>query len=120
MINKINKAISELFTDISMYVNEAPQNATYPYAVITSQRLNINDGISTWSVDIDVWDKHKYYSRAEAQMDAIEKELDFKRIKMDNNLLCLFKSQRNEILDSDTAIKRVKAQFEMIVYESEA
>lgn len=120
MTNELKKAIKGAVEDIEIYVDEAPQSATYPYAVITTRRLTVNDSISQWAVEVDVWDKGKYYSKAEAMADAIEKELDFKPIKSGSNFLCLFKSQRDIIADSDLQIKRVKTQFDMTVYESEA
>jgi len=120
MTNEINKAIVGVFTDINVYDNEAPQEANYPYAVVTSKRLTIDDNISKWIVEVNVWDKNKYYSRAEATMDSIEKELDFKRLLSGSNFLCLFKAQRDNVEDSDKSIKRVRTQFDMTVYESEA
>lgn len=119
MTNEINKAIIKLFNDLKVYDNEAPSTATYPYAVISSKRLNANDSISQWILEVNVWDKNKYYSKAESIMDTIEKELDFKRLLSEKNLVCLFKAQRDNIADPDNTIKRVRTQFDMTVYESE-
>lgn len=121
MVHKAELAIvAALSKIIKAYPDEAPVDATYPYAVVSFRRLGIDDNISNWVVEINVWDKHKYNSRAESKADAIESELDFKRIMIDNSLMCLYKSQREDIEDSDDMIKRVRCQFGANIYESEA
>lgn len=121
MTNELNKAIAgALSSVITAYPDEAPESATYPYAVISSKRLTMNDNISSWTVEINVWDKNEYYGRADEKADNIEKMLDFKKIKSGTNLLCLFKAQKDHIEDPDKAIKRVRTQFDMTLYESEA
>lgn len=122
MIHDVELAIvSALHDTITTYPDEAPTSATYPYAVLSGRRLSIDDSISNWIIEINVWDKNKYNSRAEAKADAIEKVLDFHRFAFANgNLVCLYKSQRDDILDTDETIKRVRIQFSTTVYESEA
>ena len=122
MIHNVELAIVEALKDtITTYPDEAPEKATYPYAVVSCRRLSIDDSISSWVTEINVWDKNKYNSRAEAKADAIEKVLDFHRFSFSNGtLVCLFKSQRDDILDTDEAIKRVRTQFSTTIYESEA
>lgn len=122
MIHDVELAIvSALQETITTYPDEAPQSATYPYAVISGRRLTIDDSISNWVIEVNVWDKNKYNSRAEAKADAIEKVLDFHRFAFSNgNLVCLYKAQRDDILDTDETIKRVRIQFSTTVYESEA
>jgi len=120
MTNEVNKAIVGAINSIvTAYDNEAPTEAIYPYAVVSTKRLNADDSISKWIVEINVWDKNKYYSRSESLMDEIDKELDFKNMKLSSCFLCLFKAQRDNIPDSDKTIKRVQTQFDMTIYESE-
>lgn len=121
MTNEIIKTIVEYLNSngINAVGNEATNELKYPYAVVTMSRLNRNDNISLWSLEVNVWDKHKYYSRAETISDSIDKLLDFARLKSGDNLICIFESQKNNLKDTDPAIKRVNMRFDMNIYESE-
>lgn len=121
MTNEIIKTIVEYLNSngINAVGNEATNELEYPYAVVTMSRLNKNDNISLWSLEVNVWDKHKYYSRAETISDNIDKLLDFARLKSGDNLICIFESQKNNLKDTDPAIKRVNMRFDMNIYESE-
>ena len=122
MIHNIELAIVEaLKNTISTYPDEAPESATYPYAVISGRRLTIEDNISNWIIEVNVWDKNKYNSRAEAKADAIEKVLDYCKITLaDGSMARFFKANRNDILDTDETIKRVKVDFSTTIYENES
>lgn len=121
MTNEIIKTIVEYLNSngINAVGNEATNELEYPYTVVTMSRLNKNDNISLWSLEVNVWDKHKYYSRAETISDNIDKLLDFARLKSGENLICIFESQKNNLKDTDPAIKRVNMRFDMNIYESE-
>ena len=121
MTNEIIKTIVEYLNSngINAVGNEATNELEYPYAVVTMSRLNRNDNISLWSLEVNVWDKHKYYSRAETISDNTDKLLDFARLKSGDNLICIFESQKNNLKDTDPAIKRVNMRFDMNIYESE-
>lgn len=121
MTNEIIKTIVEYLNlnGINAVGNEATNELEYPYAVVTMSGLNRNDNISLWSLEVNVWDKHKYYSRAETISDNIDKLLDFARLKSGDNLICIFESQKNNLKDTDPAIKRVNMRFDMNIYESE-
>ena len=121
MTNEIIKTIVEYLNSngINAVGNEATNELEYPYAVVTMSRLNRNDNISLWSLEVNVWDKHKYYSRAETISDNIDKLLVFARLKSGDNLICIFESQKNNLKDTDPAIKRVNMRFDMNIYESE-
>lgn len=121
MTNEFEKTIVAYLKENEIFAidNEATGTEQYPYAVISSSRLNAEDNISNWSLEVNVWDKNKFYSRAETMADEIEKLLDFKRLMSGSNLVCLFKASRGNIEDSDLAIKRVRIQFDLKIYESE-
>ena len=121
MTNEIIKTIVEYLNSngINAVGNEATNELEYPYAVVTMSRLNRNDNISLWSLEVNVWDKHKYYSRVETISDNIDKLLDFARLKSGDNLICIFESQKNNLKDTDPAINRVNMRFDMNIYESE-
>lgn len=122
MIHEIELAIVEaLKNTIPTYPDEAPESAVYPYAVVSGRRLTVEDNISNWIMEINVWDKNKYNSRAEAKADAIEKVLDYFKMPLTSGSLArFFKANRDEILDTDETIKRVKVDFSTTIYESEA
>lgn len=122
MIHNIELAIVEaLRNTIPTYPDEAPESATYPYAVVSGRRLTIEDNISNWIIEVNVWDKNKYNSRAEAKADAIEKALDYLKITLtDGSLVRFFKANRDDILDPDETIKRVKVDFTTTIYENES
>lgn len=121
MTNELNKAIVSYLkaNNINAIDNEAIGNENYPYAVISTTRLNANDCISNWTLEINVWDKNHYYSRSETIADDIEKLLDFKTMKVGDNFVCMFKAGKMNIPDTDKAIKRVRTQFDLKIYESE-
>lgn len=121
MTNEINKTIVSYLKENGIVAvdNEAIGNEEYPYAVVTTSRLSVNDNISSWSLEVNVWDKNDFYSRVETIADEVERLLDFARLKSGNNLLCIFKDQKSNIDDIDLAIKRVKIQFDLSIYESE-
>lgn len=121
MTNEVNKAIVSYLNSNGVVAidNEALGSQTYPYTVITSSRLSADDNISNWALEANVWDKNKYYSRVETIADEIDKLLDFTQIKSGTNLLCTYKGQKSNVSDSDPAIKRVRIQFELKIYESE-
>ena len=57
------------------FYEEAPTDAAYPYCVFSARRLSESDGRMNYVLEINVWDSHKHYSRAEALMDALEQKL---------------------------------------------
>ena len=122
MIHEIELAIVEVLKDtIPTYPDEAPESATYPYAVISGRRLTVEDNISNWIIEVNVWDKNKYNSRAEAKADAIEKVLDYHKMRLvSGSLARFFKANRDDILDPDETIKRVKVDFSTTIYEYES
>ena len=101
------------------YSEEAPEEAVYPYAVFSAQRLEESEGKQTFTLEINVWDQHPYYSRAESVMDMLEKKLHRCNHRTDGALIRTFKGKRVNVPDPDKRMKRVRELFEMHVYESE-
>ena len=101
------------------FCEEAPEEATYPYSVFSARRLSDSDGRMSYVLEINVWDQHKHYSRAESVMDALEQKLHRCNHITDDYLIRIFKGQRQNVLDADRTIKRVREQFEMHVYQRE-
>lgn len=101
------------------YSEEAPEEAEYPYAVFSAQRLGESEGKQTFMLEINVWDQHPYYSRAESVMDELEKKLHRCNHGIEGGLIRIFNGKRVNVPDPDKSMKRVRELFEMHVYESE-
>lgn len=107
----------ELEEYLGAYYMEAPEDAKYPYAVFELNRLSEDYDRQSYLLEINVWDEHKYYSRAEATMDEIEQKLNGCFELSDNNLFYVFNGNRQPIPDDDKRIKRIREQFELYLYE---
>ena len=101
------------------YSDEAPDEATYPYKVFSIRKLMMEDGISFYLLEVNVWDKHKYYSRAESMMDKLEKMLNKQVFNTEDLVIYTYIGQRDNIVDQDKQIKRVRGQFEIRVVSKE-
>ena len=110
------KEIEEL---TGAFCDEAPKDAVYPYKVFSTKRISETDGKQTYSLEINVWDRNQYYSRAESIMDELEYELHRCNYITDSHFIRIFRGQRQNVQDPDKDIKRVRELFEMHVYESE-
>lgn len=102
------------------YYEEAPEGAQYPYMVFSVQRLSDDGGKQSYSLEVNAWDQHEYYSRAESMMDALEKKLHRCNHMTDQFLFRAFRGRRQNIPDPDKTLKRVREQFEVHVFEKEA
>lgn len=101
------------------YYERAPQEATYPYAVFSARRTGEIDGRQAYVMEINVWDQHQHYSRAENIMDGMERKLHQRNCLTDRYLIRIFRGPRQTVEDPDRDIKRVREQFEMYIYERE-
>ena len=101
------------------YSEEAPEKAEYPYAVFSAQRLGESEEKQSFTLEINVWDQHPYYSRAESIMDTLETKLHRCNHMTENGLIRIFKGKRVNVPDPDKSMKRVRELFEMYVYERE-
>lgn len=99
------------------YYEEAPGEAEYPYMVFSVQRLSDDEGKLSCSLEVNVWDRNEYYSRAENMMDALEKKLHRCNHMTEKFLIRIFRGRRQNIPDPDKTLKRVREQFEMQVFE---
>ena len=107
----------ELEEYLSAYYMEAPENAEYPYAVFELNRLSQDYERQSVLLEVDVWDKHKYYSRAEAKMDEIEAKLHGFFELTNNDVFYVFNGSRQPVPDDDKQIKRIRETFELYYYE---
>lgn len=113
------KLKEEIKTLTGAFPDEAPKDVTYPYKVFSANRISESDGRQQYNLEINVWDQHQYYSRAESLMDELEAKLHRCNHMTERFLIRIFKGQRENVPDPDKSIKRVREQFEMYVYERE-
>ena len=107
----------ELADYLGAYYMEAPEDAEYPYAVFELNRLSEDYERQSVILEINVWDSHKYYSRAEATMDDIEAKLHGHFQLSNNDVFYVFNGSRQPVPDDDKDIKRIREQFELYYYE---
>lgn len=102
------------------YYEEAPEDAAYPYAVFSLRRLGDGEGKQTCSLEVNIWDQHPYYSRAEDMMDALEERLHRCSLNTGEGFLVrIFKGARQNVPDPDRTIRRVREIFEAQIYKGE-
>ena len=116
MNQKLKKEIEAL---TGAFPEEARKDVEYPYKVFSLRRISDEEGIQKYVLEINVWDQHQFYSRAESIMDALEHELHRCNHVTEQFLIRIFKGQRENVVDPDKSIKRVREQFEMHVYDEE-
>ena len=111
--------VKELERLTGAFNEDAEIEKSYPYAVFSVRRMSEDNEKQVYSLEINVWDQGRYYSRAESMMDELERKLHRCNHLTDTFLIRIFKGQRQNVPDSDKTIKRVREQFEMQVYERE-
>lgn len=98
-------------SNITVYSDEAPDEAEYPYAVIELARTK-DDIVSTYELEVNVWDEYKTYSRADSKMDDIEEILDKTVVGNGHYTIVIHKGDsRDHVTDESKEIKRVRALF---------
>ena len=112
----LNKELERL---TGAFCEEALKDTEYPYKVFSARRISETDEKQIYSLEINVWDRHRHYSRAESLMDELEQKLHRCNHLTDKYLIRIFKGLRQNVPDPDKEIKRVREQFEMYVYERE-
>lgn len=115
-MKSLEKALEEL---TGAYHEEALEDAAYPYMVFSARRLTEDAGQQVYMLEVNAWDQHPYYSRAESMMDSLESRLHRCNFMTGGYLIRIFKGARQNVPDPDKTIKRVREQFEMHVYEME-
>lgn len=116
MNRKLRKVLEEL---TGAYYEDSPENAEYPYAVFSLQKLGEEEGIEKYILEINVWDQHAYCSRAEKMTDDLEKLLHRGIFYTENFLIRIFADRRQNIPDQDKNIKHIREQYEMKVCRKE-
>ncbi len=117
MTKDIVKAIKESLSGITtVYHAEAPQHAEYPYAEFSIDIKSQSPGVKEGTLEVNVWDMYQSYARADADMDSIEEALTSTVITTDKEHCALFAGVRGHIPDTTPGIRRVRAVFDLFVY----
>lgn len=104
-----------------IYHIDAPETATYPYAVEESRKITTTSRYNlVYAIEINVWDKYKTYSRAETIADQIESVLDGECILIDGGAVYITANIKQNVDDSDKQIKRMQLILDAhIVYKGD-
>lgn len=105
----IKSALSD--SSYSVYADEAPQNAKYPYVVFEVSKSSAEVFPFVGYLDVNVWDNYKTYSRVDSIMDLIESKLRNEYFQNNAVGFRCFDGDRSHIVDTDKAIKRTKEKF---------
>lgn len=100
-----------------IYNDFAPRNASYPYIVMNSSRLNNSyyprvDG----TLSFDIWDKQANYSSVNQIADKLQNSLDYVSFTDDDIVGTFFMDVRNNVEDEDKSLKRCRIDFEVNIY----
>lgn len=95
----------------TVYENEAPEGASYPYVVFEVSGTAAEEYPCTGFVEINAWDRHPTFSRVDYIMDNIEKKLRHQFFKNDKIAFRTFEGDRGHVLDEDKMIKRTREKF---------
>lgn len=113
----MNELKNQLELYLGAYYSEAPVSANYPYAVFDITLNSKDDERNACTLEVNVWDKNQYYSRAEKMADDITRLLDGSIKLSDEVLFYCYTGSRDHVLDEDKQIKRIRMQFELYFYE---
>ena len=100
------------------YKDFAHKDATYPYAVFELDRIDSDSG-DTYVLEINVWDRHRSYSRADSVALALEKKLNGYVENNPHRAFRVYKGTMKHVLDEDKSIKRIQLQLTVTSYEKE-
>lgn len=111
------KTLLETNTNIPVFYREADKDAKYPYFVFAYRRIDENNGIERYEVEVNGWDQNRTSSRIEAKLDAMERAVHTLKHMDDDRVLIMYMGRKEPVDDEDKSIKRIREQFEMTVCE---
>lgn len=118
-MNKLKDALTKVFQDVvgdMIFYQNALQEKEYPYYVYDLRRIDTNNSVDKYILEINAWDKHHTSSRIEEGMDNIDSLNGFKQIeKSVSFVFVIYKGKREPIDDEDKGIKRIREEMELTV-----
>lgn len=116
----IKKLLNDIVPNISIYNDNAPRNAIYPYAVIETSKLStLYYPRVDCALIINIWDKQANYSSVNKFADDIQNKFNVESFCDQNVSVAFFLDTRNKIVDEDKSLKRVQMEFEADFYFAE-
>ncbi len=111
---QLRKKISEVVTN--NYYDQAPDNATYPYAVYDLAELNHYDGLTIMELEINLYDYGTNTSRIEELADKLQDTLhEYFFINHAIQFTC-FRGLRQKVEEDDKQLIRRRLTFELRVH----
>lgn len=99
----------------SVYPNNAPDSASFPYIVFRTTDFGrmLESCVHEGEIDIDLWDNYETYSRIESMIDDIDEALEDIIIE-DAHVQCrVYPGTHRIVEDSDKAIKHIEANAQI-------
>lgn len=114
----MNDALAEMITSKEMqaYPNEAPKDALYPYAVISTKRLQ-SGTINQYRMSVNIWDQRNTWNRAEALARELEKRIDHMRFEFNDGAGMVYKDTNESVVCDDKKLKKIELTFEVRTVE---
>lgn len=117
MIKDTVKYLMESLTDIPVFYQRADVETEYPFLVFEYRRLTTSDGRENYVLEVNAWDMHKTSSRIEAEMNSLENGLHKSVTNDKERTIVIYKDSIQPVDDENKEIKRIRAQFEMQIFE---
>lgn len=118
-MHKLKEALTKVIQQVvgdKIFYQSAPQEEKYPYYVYELRRLDTNNSVDKYILEINAWDMNNTSSRIEKGMDRIDSLNGFKQIeKADSFAFVIYKGKRDPVDDEDKRIKRIREQMELTV-----
>ena len=107
----MNEAILELLGQIATsYEDEAPECEKYPYMVFEIHCISNDEAVTSYSMEVNIWDKRETYKRA-ALLSKKLKALNGTVLRYENGICTIYYENDKKIRDSDEEIKRIQSNF---------
>lgn len=112
MLNKIIENLLKTISD-NVYEDEAPDDAKEPYIVFNIKRITTVGIMDQYNLEINVWDTHKTYARANDLLSKVDQAINFYVYTDSNMFVEIYKGPQEKIVDSDKHVKRIREQCEL-------
>lgn len=117
MTNDLNSFLKQILSvdKAKAFCDEADDREPYPYSVFELKTTSDMPVIGT--LEVNVWDSSKTYSRANDVMDKIEKKVKEELFNNEKFIIRIYPGQRQSVKDPDNTIKRIREQFDIRIAE---
>lgn len=114
------KSLLDQATNIQKYNDRAPTNSKYPYLIIDSSSVSINEYPRIdISLELNVWDRSQNYSSVNRVADEIQLFFDRKSFVNDQYVFTFYIDSRDNLDDEDKTLKRCLIKYDLEIYSKE-